>query len=213
MIRWKYVAASLVVRFAIKTDNNPRLDWEQRFNFDVQNISVVVPQSSPHPGFEALDVQLDVDICDEGQRAGNRVCFTEVSESAEGVQMLEGVAVRIARGARAERDDMLHVRTSGWPSPIRWERWLALVAALLGLGVGIAFAFRARRHGASKDFDALSLLDNEKKRTLEEISELHKQRDNGAVLAADFETEEARLRDRLAGVHRRIRERTSGAGT
>ncbi len=202
-------AAGLVVRFAIHTQNSARLNWEQRFNFDVQNMSVVIPQSSPHPGFEALDVELDVDLCDGPETVGNRVCFSEVSDSAEGVQMLEGVPVRIARGGRASAGDVVYVRTRGWPSPPRWERWLALIAALTGLFAGLGFVLRHRRFRGEGGFDPMALLAHEKEQTLAAIAALHSERDTGTILEADFEVEKSRLSEQLAGIHRRIRESSS----
>lgn len=196
-------APTLIVRYSIRHDNVKQVAWSQVFPFDVENLSVVVPQSSQHERHPALDVALNVALCADGVTPGV-MCFEELSDRAEGVQMLQGAAVRLARGGRVSAGGRMEVGTVGWPSDPHIARWATLAAILLALGFGVVMVRRAMTRGAST-LDAEARLLAEREGILERVDALEQKLAEAAILEMDYAAERERIIGELALVERRLR--------
>src|SRR5699024_8747419 len=76
-------APTMIVRYSLKHSNVAKVAWNQDFPFDVENLSLVVPQISQHDRHPNLNVLLDVPLCDDADRDPNVMCFSHVDETAE----------------------------------------------------------------------------------------------------------------------------------
>lgn len=197
---------SLVFRYSLRHDNARSFSFAQPLSIDVENASVVVPQTTNHSRHPRLNVEIDVPLCEDGNPAG-KMCFEEVSNDASGVQMLQGVAVRVARGGRAEAGDELYVRTEGWPRAGVPTRWFGLGGAAVGFLLVLVALWRerSRRHSLRQD-DEESLLLTQRRRLLDEARELEQRLASASILELDYEVERERIIEDLAVVERRLRE-------
>src|SRR5699024_1518503 len=118
-------APTMIVRYSLKHSNVAKVAWNQDFPFDVENLSLVVPQISQHDRHPNLNVLLDVPLCDDADRDPNVMCFSHVDETAEGVDMLRGTAVRVAHSGTVRSGGQMRVETSGWPADPHYARWAA----------------------------------------------------------------------------------------
>ena len=197
-------APTLIVRYSIRHDNTSKVNWSQEFPFDVVNLSLVVPQTSQHDKHPRLNVDIDVPLCDEGNAPAGVMCFAEYSDTAEGVQMLQGAAVRLARGGRVASGGRMDVLTTGWPSDPHIARWAGGAAVLLAALVGFLLFRRSRTASAAK-VDGYERLMREKEAILQRVDQLEQQLADAAILEMDYEAEREQIIGELALVERRIR--------
>lgn len=197
---------SLVFRYSLRHDNARRFSFTQPLSIDVENASVVVPQTTNHSRHPRLNVGIDVPLCEQGGVEG-RMCFEEVTNDASGVQMLQGVAVRVARGGRADAGDELYVLTEGWPRAGVPTKWFGLGGVVVGLLFALAALWweRSRRRSLKQD-DEESLLVAQRRRLLDEALELEQRLAAASILELDYEVERERIIEDLAVVERRLRE-------
>lgn len=200
-------APSVVVRFSIKHDNASSLAWNQPLLFAVENASVVVPQGTQHRRFERLDVMLDVPLCGDSPDRG-AMCFEDIRNRAEGVPMLEGVAVQIAGAGRTQDlPSVMRVNTTGWPTPVPVSTIVSIIAvviSLLTISGFVLFEIRNRRGGQTSE-TRLAHLVAERERRLQEAGRLRARLDRAELLESEYELEFARLREELAMIEQRIR--------
>ena len=197
---------SLIVRFSIKHGNASRLRWQLPLAFDIENASVVVPQRSNHRRHPELDVRIDVPLCGE-ERVDGEVCFEELTDQAAGVQMLEGVAVRVARGGRGRAGDVMEVLTVGWPAAPRVDRVVAIGSVLVALLFGVVLWWRElRRSRRAGGHDARDVLLAQRARLLDDARALEQRLAEARILEADYAVEREGLVAALALVERRLRE-------
>lgn len=197
-------APTLIVRYSIKHSNQSKLEWAQNFPFDVENLSLVVPQKSQHERHENLDVAIDVPLCDDENRAANEMCFSHIDKSAEGVDMLRGTAVRVAHSGNVRAGGQMHVATTGWPADPHLGRWAAGFAAFGGLLLAGLMWMRGRARGTHKESE-IARLENERNAILKRVDHLEQQLADAAILEMDYEAEKERIIGELALVERRIR--------
>lgn len=196
-------APTLIVRYSLRHDNVKKVAWSQVFPFDVENLSVVVPQTSQHEKHPTLDVSLTVPLCDESAAPGV-MCFNELSDQAEGVQMLQGAAVRLARGGRVSAGGRMDVITTGWPSDPHIARWASALAVLMAAVFGAVMVRRARTRGATVQDDESRLL-AEREGILARVDVLEQKLADAAILEMDYQAERERIIGELALVERRLR--------
>lgn len=203
-------APTLIVRYSIKHSNVAKLNWVQEFPFDVENLSLVVPQISQHERHENLNVLLDVPLCDADDHDPDVMCFSHIDESAEGVDMLRGTAVRVAHSGTVRAGGRLEALTSGWPADPHYGRWAAGIAALGGLLLGVLIWLRGRRREQGVEGE-LARLKREREAILQRVDDLEEQLADAAILEMDYEAEKERIVGELALVERRIRGQQSAA--
>ena len=178
--------------------------WTQKFGFDVENLSLVVPQQSEHERHPVLDVALHVPLCADGA-SPDVMCFEEITDHAEGVQMLAGKAVRVARGGRTRAGGELTVETSGWPSDPHVARWASALALAAAAGLGLVMIARARRRG-TRPVDVTARLTTAREKLLDRIEALELAYLAGQVLEQEYEAEQELIVGELALIERRLRE-------
>lgn len=200
---------SLIVRYSLRHNNRATVRWTQKFGFDVENLSLVVPQQTDHPGHPHIDVAIDVPMCADGAEPGV-MCFEDLSDTAEGVQLLQGKAVRVARGGKVRSGGELRVTTSGWPADPRWGRWASGVAVALAFILAAALVVRTRRRSVGEQ-SVRARLDSAKDKLLRRIEELELAYLAGQVLELEYEAEQELIVGELALIQRRLRELPSGA--
>lgn len=195
---------TLIVRYSIMHSNVANVAWSQVFPFDVENLSLVVPQISQHERHKNLNVLLDVPLCDDEGRAANEMCFSHVDEAAEGVDMLRGTAVRVAHGGTVRAGGRMEVETTGWPADPHLARWAAGFALLGALLLAWLMWMRGRRRGSDEESE-LTRLKLERKAILKRVDALEQQLADAAILEMDYEAQKERIIGELALVERRIR--------
>lgn len=205
-------APSLIVRYSLRHNNVKSVAWDQVFAFDVENLSLVVPQTSPHDRHPRLNVDLAVPMCaDDGSSPRDVMCFAEYADTAEGVQMLQGSAVRLARGGRVAAGGTMSVVTTGWPADPHIGRWATGAAAILALLLGVLLVRRASRGGRGTS-TATERLEREKREILRRVDALEQQLADAAILELDYEAERERIVGELALIERRIRSIADAGG-
>lgn len=198
-------APTMIVRYSLKHSNVAKVDWRQEFPFDVENLSLVVPQISQHERHQNLNVLIDVPLCDDADRNAQTMCFSHIDESADSVDMLRGTAVRVAHSGTVKAGGHLEVSTSGWPADPHYARWAAVIAALGGLLLGLLVWLRGRPKGTGKETE-LARLEREKEAILKRVDALERELADAAILEMDYEAERERIIGELALVERRIRD-------
>lgn len=197
-------APTLIVRYSLRHNNAAKVAWTQEFPFDVENLSVVIPQTSQHAKHPRLNVDIQVPLCGDAGPVGGVMCFAEYSDSAEGVQMLQGSAVRLARGGRVPAGGRMEIVTTGWPADPHIARWAAGFAVLFA--AFLAFLLVRRSKASSRaQADGLTRLNREKEAILHRVDQLEEQLADAAILEIDYEAERERIIGELALVERRIR--------
>lgn len=198
-------APSLVVRFSLKHDNESELSFSQPLAFDVENASIVVPQTSTHKGMERLDVELDVPLCASSSDRST-MCFAEVRNQAEGVPMLKNQAVRVAGSGRTRAiPSEMKVTTTGWPSPIPVAKIVGgLAVALACIGLLALLLMERRNSFAGNKSDVRSQLIAARERIFEESVGLQRLLHEARIVESEYEVEMARLREELAVIERRL---------
>lgn len=197
-------APTLIMRYSIKHSNVAKVAWSQVFPFDVENLSLVVPQISQHERHKNLNVLIDVPLCDDEGRADNEMCFSHIDEAAEGVDMLRGTAVRVAHSGTVRAGGRLEARTSGWPADPHLARWAAGFASIAAfLLVGLLW-MRGRMRGTDEESE-LTRLKLERKAILKRVDDLEQQLADAAILEMDYEARKERIIGELALIERRIR--------
>lgn len=197
-------APTLIMRYSIKHSNVANVAWSQLFPFDVENLSLVIPQISQHERHKNLNVLLDVPLCDDDARADGEMCFSHIDETAEGVDMLRGTAVRVAHSGTVRAGGRLEVATSGWPADPHIARWAAGVASLGAFLLGWLMWMRGRRRGTDEESE-LTRLTLERKAILKRVDVLEQQLADAAILEMDYEAQKERIIGELALIERRIR--------
>lgn len=198
-------APTMIVRYSLQHSNTKSVSWTQDFPFDVENLSIVVPQTSQHDRHPHLNVDIDVPLCGDAETLDPRtMCFAEFSDSAEGVQMLQGAAVRLARGGRVSAGGTMAVTTTGWPADPHIARWSAGIALALAALIGWLLYRRTARRSEARQ-DGLARLEREKEAILSRVDSLEVQLAEAAILEMDYEAERERIIGELALIERRIR--------
>lgn len=193
-------APAIVVRFSLKHDNASELEWEQELAFPVENASVVIPQQSGHARHPAIDVALDVPLCDSSDASVDEMCFAELRDTADGVSMLDGVAVRVAGGGYGERGSVMRVRTTGWPSPFPLAEVVSTAAVLFAL-LGLFVLWRREREaGAFAPISEHERLEQARARIHEQAREARAQWLDGVLLESEYEARIAALKEELSVV-------------
>lgn len=201
-------APTMIVRYSLKHSNVANVEWEQEFPFDVENLSVVVPQISQHDRHPNLNVLLDVPLCEHQDTRSDTMCFSHVDESADSVDMLRGTAVRVAHSGTVRAGGRMKVATSGWPADPHYARWAAGLAAIGGLLLGLLVWRRGRSQGTGRESE-LARLQREKDVILQRVDTLERQLADAAILEMDYNAEKERIIGELALVERRIRAQQS----
>lgn len=200
---------TLILRYSVKHANARAVTWSQQFAFDVENLSLVVPQQSEHPRHPHLDVAIDVPFCEDSVNP-MVMCFNDISDSAEGVQMLQGKAVRVARGGMVRAGGTMTITTSGWPSDPHIARWASAAALLLALVLGFTLILRTRR-GRTAPEDTRTRLQLAREKLLERTEALELAYLSGSVLEVEYDAEQELIVGELALIERRLRELGAGA--
>lgn len=196
----------LVVRYSVPSDNRRRVTFAQELSMDVERLSVIVPQQSQHARHLELDVRFDVPLCEGGGEAGDRVCFREVGDRAEGALIRDDVPLQVARG-NARSGQILEITTVGWPHASRVDRHVALALAAL-VGVFGVFLWRRERgqRARSEDESVREALRVQRAQLIDAAAELEERFVAGELLERDYDVARSRIREQLAVVLRRQRE-------
>lgn len=198
--------ADVVVQYSIPTEDRPDVAWDQLIGMDVDSFSVVIPQESTlarHP-------RLDVDVVTGDCADPSQVCLTPADDGREHVPLRQDVDIRMVRGAAAA-GQTVHIATSGWPAPSRWERRVAPITAGLASIFALVLFMRERRSRPSDPTKLrIAALQSQRASLLDAAADVGRRLDDGLILERDHDLAMERIRQQLGVVYRRLRELDAG---
>ncbi len=197
-------APTMIVRYSIEDKNAASVAWRQEFPFDVEDLSLVVPQTSQHDKHPHLNVDILVPLCDDAGRDPKVMCFDSIDTNAEGVQMLQGTAVRIAHAGTVAAGGAMVVKTTGWPADPQLQRWAAVAALIGGLLLALLLFARGRARSSANNTE-LARLTREREIILDRVGTLEQQLADAAILEIEYEAEREQIIGELALIERRLR--------
>lgn len=193
----------LVIQFVIESADS-EYRFEQVMPTHVDDVTIVVPQTTMFHSDIELDVQLSVPPCETGSDDLRVVCFPDPSTPGMAqVNPYPNIYNRIAGSGVGNAGSNLVFVTEGWPTPPTYSKTTAtmfgaivVVVSLLGLPL-----VKTRRKAAAAEQPNRKQLNVEQRLLLRQLAVLKEAYEQGSLPLSEYSMNDLLLRYRLDEVY------------